>query len=159
MQKKTKRQKQVSDNNKYGIKMTKKHLLVHDILVRWHYCLPEWPPKPDNIFEEEGYLETGFKGVFAGYRGNACGDIRDLRSSTLLMPSLSNLINVPSEKLKELLLSGLEKQKQDLIKHKHLNSEKNFNQVKTSIEKEIIRIGKLNPGTIERDYGKKIYVE
>lgn len=119
-----------STSLKYGIEMTKKHLLVHSILKRWNYCLPPWPPvtedRSNGLENRPGFIETGFKGIYAGYRGDVCGEIIDTRVHTRLMPTLNNLLTIDSEELKQLLLDGIVKQKQDLIKHKHLNSTKDF---------------------------------
>ena len=42
------------------------------------------------------------------------------------MPTLNNLLKVDSEELKGYLVSGIQKQKEDLIRHKHLNSSQVF---------------------------------
>lgn len=138
--------------------MTQKHHLAHSILRRWNYCLPAWPLKVKTEKKSEGFIETGFKGIYAGYRGDVCGELDDTRKKTRLMPTLSSLLKIDSTELKELLLDGISKQTADLVKFKHLNSERGFNSLCKELETELSHANKLKPESVEKDFAKKKYV-
>ena len=119
----------------YDFKLPKtKHELVYEILVRWWYCMEDWPPVnydynpllseqklrvvKDNFNQEpeldlNGFQKVkelpGFPGMFVNSKGNTY-DLRDRNQC----PSFSNLKKKDVSYLVKLQCTAQEKQKEEL---------------------------------------------
>jgi hypothetical protein len=136
-----------------------KEQLVADILCRWWYVLPDWPPvdfdydarmKVDKLrlvpldrWEDEAdvdsngfmkcYALTQYKGLFR----DATGNLRDLRPSEG-KPCFSALIGKTEKELKQLLAAALSKQ----IEILSASNEKNTGPLIAELKERLRSVGK-----------------
>eukprot|EP01017_Pseudomicrothorax_dubius_P003342 TRINITY_DN10458_c0_g1_i1.p1 TRINITY_DN10458_c0_g1~~TRINITY_DN10458_c0_g1_i1.p1 ORF type:complete len:320 (-),score=50.92 TRINITY_DN10458_c0_g1_i1:84-1043(-) len=119
-----------------------KKALVLDVLIRWWYCMPDWPPvdydygpslkqrrlrkldavafKHEPIYDHEGYEKVIELSAYRGLFKNVKGEIFDLRPQDSC-PSINNLMKKDMRALYAYLATGLRKQMEDLKQYEPKN--------------------------------------
>lgn len=112
----------------------------------------KWPVLKDGLDKietREGYIELrGFKGVLVGVVGDGTGKIIDFRDHTK-SPSFNNLIQMPSEDLKDLAERAIGKQI-EILKEQDTDNSALIKQLKT----ELASILTVNSKKCDREWKK-----
>lgn len=127
---------------------SKKGLMVQRLLARWWYAI-DWPTAKDLIDPPPLYdtLE-GFPGVFVCIDGDKVGNIHDARDPKEA-PCFKNMAKKGVEELKGLLLTALQKQKEELIKHEGKGTP-----TEKEIDNMIKETNKVNPDSADKEATK-----
>ena len=158
----TKKESGISSTKKITLKP--KGILVNELLKRWWYALPPWPPENYDTSEklkenklrlvkiadwkkepkldkdnfEKCFELTGYKYVYL----NNDGKIFDLRPEEG-KPSYNNFIKLPDVKLHEYLLKALKGQLEELEKRNSVNEKELRQNIKEKIDKEEKALARL----------------
>ena len=94
-----------------------KGMLVQRLLARWWYAI-DWPISKNKGEQKPPTYDAldGFPGVYVCTSGDKVGHILDTRDP-LKAPCFRNMAKKGAEELKQLLLTALEEQKEQLILH------------------------------------------
>jgi len=118
-----------------------KEQVVADLLCRWWYALPEWPPNDDAFYkvelekkslrkvpiqewewvpevDKQGHHKVYELKQFRGLFRNSNGDLVDLRPKETC-PCYANFMKKEVSELYELLVTALENQIKDLVNSKY----------------------------------------
>ena len=152
--KKTKKKEEKKNSNKI---LKPKSILVYQLLKRWWYALPKWPPenydcsdklnekklrvvnlidwKKESKFNENNFEKCfelpGFKYIFCDSQGK----IYDFRPEEN-KPSFNNLMKLSDQKLYEYLIIALKKQIEILEKEEiNTNNKELINDLKDELDK------------------------
>eukprot|EP00924_Labyrinthula_sp_SR-Ha-C_P001369 maker-scaffold_44-snap-gene-1.99-mRNA-1 protein AED:0.00 eAED:0.00 QI:53/1/1/1/1/1/3/35/242 len=152
-----------TDRLKHGIPLTEKHCVVHNILRRWNYCFQgeevlKVVKSGENAKAQNDIVQTGFKGLSVGFRGDLCGKVVDERQITRLTPTLNNLLKLESEELKEYLIIGIKNQLKALVENRNKNPDSVLEKLVKELKKELEKAEKLKPDKIEKAFLKLKYV-
>jgi hypothetical protein len=96
---------------------SEKGKLVQALLCRWWYAM-KWPDPsslPRELPKNADALD-GFPGVYVYTKGESVGKLLDLRDKTAC-PCFNNFARKPATELQQLLLTAIQKQKEELILH------------------------------------------
>jgi hypothetical protein len=135
---------------------TEKHRVVESILKRWNYCLDPWPGAGADAAPAKNFITCGFRGLHVGVKGDALGmivDKRDIKSGR--PPTQAVLLQVDMVVLKQLLLTGLDKQRAALDAAKASEASSSYHARVAEIDQERKSISKIKEDKAERDFLKK----
>jgi len=96
---------------------SEKGKLVQALLCRWWYAI-KWPDPSSLPLEPPKNADAldGFPGVYVYTKGESVGKLLDLRDRTTC-PCFNNFARKPASELQQLLLTAIQKQKEELIQH------------------------------------------
>ena len=139
-----------------SVAATDKHRVVESILKRWNYCLEPWPGAEADVAPAKNFITCGFRGLHVGVKGDALGTILDKRNmKSGRPPTQAVLLQVDMAVLKQLLLTGLAKQRAALDAAKASEATSSYQARVAEIDQESKSVSKIKEDKAERDFAKK----
>jgi hypothetical protein len=130
----------------FGLERMDKHNIVSAILRRWKYCLDDWPGEVP-AQPPAGFIESHIPGLYVGASNLVLGQLKDMRPFIHgKTPSMESLLTYKAVALQELLLKGINKQ---LTILENVPGEE---KLKASLRRELEKAQKLKVKKIERKY-------